>query len=162
MVNGRTNILTFANDTKLIDGSRTMPSFTRRSSHWRVRTGYFSSCSALSFKLWRWISPLTETSRNWSARRTLRSTSFVFLGVDARPHRPTISERPPHVLFITDSAVQAVRPSISISGRSLHYAITDASTIVQVPQYIWYSGNPADAQRDTSVSLNMPVFFVPV
>jgi hypothetical protein len=62
------------------------------------------------------------------------------------------------VLFITDSAVQAVRPSISINGRSLDYTITDAGTIVS--QHIWYSGNPADLQRYINVSLNMPVFFV--
>ena len=148
----------FANDKKLIDGSRTTPSFTRRSSRWQVRTRYFSSCSALSSEFCRWISTLTGTSRNWSARRTQRVTSFVVLGVDVRPPRPTISERPPHVLFITDSAVQAVRPSISINGRSLDYTITNAGTVV--PQHIWYSGNPADVQRYTNVSLSMPVPFV--
>ena len=80
------------------------------------------------------------------------------LGVDMQSFHPAISEQPPHAFFIPDSAMQAVRPSLAAIGRSLDYAITDAGTVV--PQRMWHSGNPADAQRYANVSLNMPVFFV--
>jgi hypothetical protein len=80
------------------------------------------------------------------------------LGVDARSLRPAISEQPLHAFFITDLAAQAVRPSLAINGRPLDYAITDTGTVV--PQRMWSSGNPVDAQRYASVSLNMPIFFI--
>jgi hypothetical protein len=84
---------------------------------------------------------------------------FVRLfGVDAQSLHPTISEQPPHAFFSTDPAVQTVCPSLAINARLLDYAITDAGTVV--PQRLWCSGNPADAQRYANISLNMPVYFV--
>ena len=80
------------------------------------------------------------------------------LGFDVRSLRLAMSEQPPHAFFIPDSAVHTVHPSLAINGRSLDYAITDAGTVV--PQRMWHSGNPADAQRYVNVPLNMPVFFV--
>ena len=84
---------------------------------------------------------------------------FVRLfGVDTQSLRPAISGRPPHAFFLTESAVQTIRSSLVNNARLLDYAITDAGTVV--PQRMWYSGNPADAQRHANISLNMPVFFV--
>ena len=80
------------------------------------------------------------------------------LGVDARSLRPALSERPPRAFFITDSAARAVRPPLVINGRTLDYAVSDAGTVV--PQRMWSSGNPADAQRYAGTPLNMPIFFV--
>ena len=82
------------------------------------------------------------------------------LGVDGRSLRPTVSQEIPHAFFFTSTAVQNARPSSSlvINGRPLDYAISQVGTVV--PQRMFSSGSPIDAQRCANVSLNMPVFFV--
>ena len=80
------------------------------------------------------------------------------LGVDARSLRPTVSQERPHAFFITSSDVQSARPSLAINGRPLDYTISQVGTVV--PQRMWSSGIPSDAQRFANASLNMPVFFV--
>jgi hypothetical protein len=80
------------------------------------------------------------------------------LGVDARSLRPTVSQERLHAFFITSSDVQSARPSLAINGRPLDYTISQVGTVV--PQRMWSSGIPSDAQRFANASLNMPVFFV--
>lgn len=150
-----------SSDKKLIEKSRTTHSPTRRSSHWRDTSSAYKTLSWLisldirALKMDLYIDGyVAQTVGPEDAARY-----FVrLLGVDAQSLRPAISEQPLHAFFITDSAMQTVRPSLAIDGRSLDYAITDAGTVV--PQRMWHSGNPADAQRYANVSLNMPVFFV--
>jgi hypothetical protein len=80
------------------------------------------------------------------------------LGVDARSLRPTVSQERLHAFFVTSSDVQSARPSLAINGRPIDYTISQAGTVV--PQRMWSSGIPSDAQLFANASLNMPVFFV--
>jgi hypothetical protein len=79
------------------------------------------------------------------------------LGVDPRSLQPTSLQAWPRTFFITNPAVQNARPSLAINGQPLDFVISEAGTVV--PQRMWSSANPTDAQRFGTVSLNMPVYF---
>jgi len=80
------------------------------------------------------------------------------LGVDAQSLRPPISQESPHAFFITSFSMQCACPSFAINGRPLDYVISQAGTVV--PQRMWSSRISLDSQRNTNISLNMPVYFV--